>query len=381
MTFRTPRAAEKPHTILDADKLRTLNEIVFRTPRVSFFTTPAFFGQWRTNHNNQARVTVNQALAVALDKVFDGSDATVPTDLRAIPAEHAAPKTPCYGCHLTMDPMRQYFLNQLSYEYTPQTDPNQLKLRGAFAQDGAVAAGGDLVEFGQQLAASPRFALAWTKKVCAWLNSAPCSEDDPEITRIAGEFAAKNFDFRFLLKEVATSPLTTYKEATKTATDRGVVVSMGRGGQVCQNFSSRLQVDDFCVSRATTYRYAFYEGAGRTLRGLPVDGYARASTAFSQVRTPSMPQRIGLENACIMMTSAAVNNSVTKSPYNTSDPKAIERILTEVMGLSPIDDAEVLAILQRHYDDVVSKTKDKTHALASTFVLACLSPAMAMIGL
>lgn len=237
------------------------------------------------------------------------------------------------------------------------------------------------MQLGTALANSPEFALAWTKKVCAWLNSAPCSADDPELVRVSKAFAASDYNFNQLVKSLVTSPLTTYKTETKTATDRGVVVTMARTDQLCQTYSSRFDLNDLCVRRATTYPWAFYQGVGSLLAKLPTDTYSRATPTLIQATTPGLTQRIGLENACIMMTPAIVDNSVTGSRYNSRDPNALTRMLTEAMGLDPVDDADVLQVLRRHHDDVYALTKDATHAMRSTFVLACTSPAMAMIGL
>ena len=52
---------------------------------------------------------MNQTMIVALGKSFDDSNNTVPVSEDLLDREHAAPGTPCYGCHRTLDPMRQFF--------------------------------------------------------------------------------------------------------------------------------------------------------------------------------------------------------------------------------------------------------------------------------
>ena len=65
--------------------MRTGTELALRVPRVGFFTTPAFFGNWATNTSNQARVTINQTLIVALGRSFDDSNNTQPLALPPTP--------------------------------------------------------------------------------------------------------------------------------------------------------------------------------------------------------------------------------------------------------------------------------------------------------
>lgn len=380
VTIRQPRAGEFAHSILDIDKFSTLSEVRFRVPRVSFFTTPAFLSQWPNNKNNQSRVLINQTLAVAIGEVFDGSNQTTPPDLSALSAEHATPNTACYGCHLTMDPMRQYFRNALTTLQNPQSDPNMLAMRGAFGHDGQVASGGNLVQLGQSLAKSPAFALGWTRKVCAWLNSSPCLADDPEILRLSSEFVRSNYNFHALVAAVATSPLTTYKTSTKTATSRGSVVSMAREKQLCRNYSARFNRPDACNDHGTYHPY-LAEAAQKFIKKLPEDAYARGTTDFVQPTEPSIAQRIGLENACLTIAEGLVDNAVQKSQLNSGDTRAIENLLATAMGLSVTEHPDVYAVLKRHYDDVFALTKNATVSLRSTFAVACLSPAMSMIGI
>src|SRR5205823_8752379 len=77
VTVREPGAGEPVTPFYDLAKLRTASEIVLTLPRVGFFSTPAFFANWQTNISNQARVTLNQTLIVALGSSVDGNDPTV----------------------------------------------------------------------------------------------------------------------------------------------------------------------------------------------------------------------------------------------------------------------------------------------------------------
>lgn len=378
--FQTPTPQNAANSVLDLDVFASADQVTFRIPRVGFFTTPGFLAQWPTNINNQFRTTINQTLLVGLHKYFNGGDQTTPKNLGAIPLQHASPSSGCYSCHLTMDPMRQYFRNELTTSYTPQYDSNQLMMAGSWGQDGIQFDGGGLVQLGKLIAESPVFSMGWTLKLCGWLNSAPCSASDPEVKRIAKEFTASNFNFNHLMKQLAVSDLTTYRRETKTAQQRGVVITMARSSQMCQVLGARLNWFDMCRHFSTTPGQAWVDVASDLLGVLPSDSFTRGAPNFNQPALGSMVQRIGVENACSYLSFAMVENGAVPSPFFAGDKQAVQKIGTQLMGLAPGVDDEVLAILQRHYTDALSLTKDKTAALRSTFVLACTSPQVSTIG-
>ena len=66
VTVRTPAAGEPTTSFYDLPSLRAATTLTLSVPRVGFFSTPAFFANWQTNTSNQMRVTMNQALIVAL---------------------------------------------------------------------------------------------------------------------------------------------------------------------------------------------------------------------------------------------------------------------------------------------------------------------------
>jgi hypothetical protein len=88
VTLRQPKLGEATTAFYDLGKLRNATELVLSTPRVGFFTTPAFFANWPTNTSNQARVTMNQTLIVALGAAVDGTD---PRTVQAATAEAVIP--------------------------------------------------------------------------------------------------------------------------------------------------------------------------------------------------------------------------------------------------------------------------------------------------
>ncbi|HZH03421.1 MAG TPA: DUF1800 family protein, partial [Myxococcaceae bacterium] len=243
VTVRRPKPGEATSRFYDLAAIRNGSELVLDIPRVGFFTTPAFFANWRTNTSNVARVTVNQALIVALGRSFDAANTVVPVSESGLDEEHANPTTDCYACHRTLDPMRQFFRKNLSLNYHEQSDPKELAQTATFAMDGISAPGSTLEDLARLLADHPRFAAAWTQKLCFYANSAPCSEDDAEFERVAKEFRESGHDFRTLVRELFASPLVTAAKRVKTFNDRDVVVSISRYDHLCASLSGRLGFD------------------------------------------------------------------------------------------------------------------------------------------
>jgi len=107
---RTP--AIQPY---DLPSLRAATTLSLSLPRVGFYTTPAFLALWNTNDSNQHRVTANQTLLVALGRAFTAENAITPFSSAGLDSSHAVAGTECVGCHATLDPMRQFWANQLDY--------------------------------------------------------------------------------------------------------------------------------------------------------------------------------------------------------------------------------------------------------------------------
>src|SRR5438445_13702238 len=109
VTVRQPSASETTTRIFDLPSFRAGADLVLRTPRVGFFTTPSFLAEWNTNDSNQARVTANQTLIVALGHGMTPQNATLPPSTNAVDRDHAPVGSTCFACHQSLDPMRQYF--------------------------------------------------------------------------------------------------------------------------------------------------------------------------------------------------------------------------------------------------------------------------------
>ena len=176
-----------------------------RQPRLGFFTTPAFLANWETNEDNQFRVTTSQTAIVALGQIFSPADPTTPVRLDGLAGDHAAPGTTCYGCHLFLDPMREYFAQSFSYSFQrPETEST---ITPSFAFQGDTHDGGDITDFAATLASHPDFATGWTQKLCYWANSQACDDKDPEFLRVAKVFTDSKLNFKTLLLELMSSPL------------------------------------------------------------------------------------------------------------------------------------------------------------------------------
>ena len=128
------------------------NTLPSAAPRISYFTTPAFLAVWNTNDSNSHRVTVNQALLVALGQGFTSAAQSIPVppNTAAVDGNHAVSTSECFACHKSLDPMRQFFKNW----YNDNDKPKTGTAAGSGAQPsfgfGDVAGNGKtLLEFGQ----------------------------------------------------------------------------------------------------------------------------------------------------------------------------------------------------------------------------------------
>jgi hypothetical protein len=375
VTMRAPATGEPPAAFWDLASLRASSEVVLVLPRAGFFTTPAFFANWQTNGSNQHRVTMNQTLIVALGKSFDGNGSTVPVSENGLDEEHASDPA-CYACHRTLDPMRQFFRQSFTVQYGQQTDAGVIAQNGEFAFDGVTATGTGrgVLDLADQLATHPRLATAWAQKLCTWADSAPCSEDDPEFLRVAGAFRDSGHDFGVLAREMLTSPLVTGTAATKTFTDRGVLVSISRLDHLCTALSLRLGLANACQVNA----------AARNLSStLPADAYGRGSEAPVLTADSSLFFRSITENLCRTLADQVVDVGTTPRFSSKTPTAAVDDMVRSVMALVDGDarQAGATSILNEHYAAAVKTGVTARDALKSTFVLACSSPTAVAIGL
>jgi hypothetical protein len=379
VTVRAPNDGEKLTPFYDLPTLRMANEIVVRTPRVGFFSTPAFFANWATNNSNQHRDTLNQALIVALGRSINPVDKGTATVLdNGKDGQHSDPTSPCYSCHQTMDPMRNVFRQAYTYSYHAQHDPSQQFSTATFDYLGETAALTSFDDFATALVQHPLYPTAWTQKLCYYANSSGCSEDDPEFVRVVKTFTDSSFDFHTLVVELFSSPLVTGQAATKTRGDMGETVSIARQDHLCAALTNRLQLPtSVCLNimDKTT--------ATAVANNVPLDGYLRGAEApaLSTAQTPFY--RGAAEALCSYAAGLTVDKMPMSRYSSAKKDSAITDFVSNIMGITAEDpnSAAVTQLLQDHYAAAVAAGGTPTDALKSTFITACLAPTSVAIGL
>ena len=394
VTIRQPMTGEQPTQFWDLLTIRNSNELVLATPRIGFFSTPAFQANWPTNSSNQMRVTLNQALIVSTGMQVDGTDATTPGSTPGLDADHAAPGTACYGCHQLLDPTRSILSATYSWFYSPAfaTDMNPetsqpwTSVTGLFAFQGVVQPVSTLDDFANILANHPLMPAAWAQKLCYYVNSAPCDPSDPEFQRIVSDFA-KGFQWGTLVSELMTSPITTNAASTVTHGTNGEVIAVARRDHLCAALNNRLGLIDICQLDAADQ--AKPSTIGQIVSGMPSDGYGRGATIPVLPNQPTLFYRGGLENICLAVSALVIDaapNSAQPNAKNWSSTEpdaAIADFVSQIMGLTSGDSraAEANAALTAEYQSALAQKVTPTQALQSTFVTACLSPSFIGIGM
>ena len=382
VTIRAPAPGEQPTMFWDADEIASSNELVLRVPRVGFMTTPAFFATWPTNDANEARVTTNQTLIVALGKSFDSETTVIPAFDDALDESHADPTTACWGCHVNLDPMRQYFRNSFTYYYHLQQDDEVQALRPSFAFQGLSvegASGDGIAELGATLSTHPRFAPAWVQKACYFATSTACPEESEEFQGIANAFQS-SMNFRDMLVALLSSPLVSAETCVEKA--GGDIPSVSRSRHFCTTISNRLGISDACGTET------YYNSERRGDRGVnrqlvevvPDDGYGRGGEIPVVISDPNLFIRAAGDAMCERFGDMVIGDDLRFSP---SDPEgAIQLFVVDLMGLPPSDPRHggALDILTRHYTEAETETSE-INALRSTFIVACTSPTVLGIGL
>lgn len=360
---------------------RSATTMALHIPRIGFASTLAFAANWGTNASNEARVTANQALIVAIGQSIAGETAVTPFPVNATDAAHAT-EPACAGCHIQLDPLKQYFRQSWTLSYHDQLDTTQAP--AGFNIGGVVAQGSGIGALMATLAAHPRFGVAWTQKLQFWANSTPADESDPEVLRIAQAFHDSNFDFKTLVREVFSSPLVTFAAPTKTTRTQGVVLSISRRDQYCAALSNRLGVADICGMVTAQPTTAQTKIAQRALL-LPVDTYYRAFALPSLPTDPDLFFRQSTEAMCTSIADQLIDLKIGASRYVSTDPTtAIADFVATIMNVAPSDPRNVGAvqILTDHFAAAKATTGvSPTDALKSTFTTACVAPTSVIIGL
>jgi hypothetical protein len=382
VTLRAPQAAESATRFYDLPALRAASELVLTVPRVGFFSTPAFFANWQTNISNQARVTMNQTLIVALGAQVDRVDTTMlpvnpPPGLDATHASSAA----CVACHQTLDPLRSIFAATYSWNYHQQTEAAFAGQKGIFVFRGVTAPVQTMDDLGGVLATHPLFADAWVQKLCAYVNSAPCVDIDPEVQRLTALFTSSGYAWNTLVRELLASPITTGATETLTGDMRGEVIAVARRDHLCAAYDNRFGLTDVCGLDAITKKQ-MQATIPQIVAGLPSDGYGRGATMPVLPNQPTLFYRGGLENVCegiaaVLIDVKTANQTAGVTYWSSTEPDAaIADFVGTVMALVPSDPraAPATALLQQHFAAAMQQGASASDALKSTFVTARGTP-------
>jgi hypothetical protein len=382
----------------DLPTLRNATTLSLALPRVGFYTTPAFLALWNTNDSNQHRVTANQALLAALGESFTSDATIIPISESGLDSAHTTTTSDCYGCHKSLDPMRNFWANQLDFndrnDWLTNTfmgavpNPKPTATGGVFAFGDVNASGGSIADFGTLLgqvtdgAAAPlnQFAVGMTQKLCYYANSTACDTTDPEFRRVVGAFV-NGFNFPTLIKELFASPLVTGAVDTKTFAKGTVPISISRRDHFCQGLSNRLAVPDLCALAATLPSQA--QSATASVAGAVVaDTFSRGSPTPVTPQDPNLFFRAAVESLCQTIAPQVVDSGPNSLFSSTNVSAAIDDMVQRVMGYPPSDSHHDMAvsILQNHMQSAQAQSTASV-ALQSTFVLACESPTSVSVGL
>ena len=388
VTVRAPKAGEERAVFWDLPKLRAAEELVIDMPRVGFMTTPAFFANWPTNDSNQMRVTMNQALIVALGQSFDDRDSTTPVAESTSDAAHVEPGTACYGCHVQLDPMRDFFRQSFNSYYSPQTEARKQGIPevATFQLGASTVMGRGVDDLATALADHAQFAEAWTQKLCRLANSASCDVGDPEFQRVASAFRDSNYDFKLLVRELFSSPLVTFAAASEGAAE--VVIGIQRRETLCTSLSNRLEVSDVCALHGTQglrgAQLALARVASNLASAVPGDGYARGAEEPLMPHDPNLFFASGVDNLCARLANQLIDPAQGAAKWSGREPEpAFDAFVSRLMGIASVDgryDA-LRGELSDHFSAARGQGARPTDALRSSFVLACSSPLTVSLGL
>jgi hypothetical protein len=361
-----------------------------KLPRVSFFTTPSFLAIWNTNDSNQHRVTANQALLGALGQGFTDANTAIPTPPSAIGLDgtHSVTGGVCYGCHKSLDPMREFWAN--FYDYNDQVNGKPGTM-ASFGFGNVSQNGSTLVDFGTLVGqvtdsqADPtvnRFALAMTQKLCFFANSAQCEETDSAMRQITADFQNANYDFKTLVRELLSSPLVTAAADTATFDQDGITISITRRDQLCAALANRLGKSDIC-NIAVPSPPASASAMSLSAGAISADGFSRGTPFPVTPTDPNLFYRASSELLCEAI-AAKVVDATSGTVYTSANYQtAIPDIVAKVMGMPSTDPhyAAAVSTLQSHYSAAVAAKASATSALRSTFAAACQSPTSLALGI
>jgi hypothetical protein len=253
-----------------------------------------------------------------------------------------------------------------------------------------------LQDFAQLLTKHPMVPAAWVQKLCYYVNSAPCDESDTTFLNIVNDFSTGNMSWNALVKEFMTSPITTNTSLTQTYETNGEVIAVSRRDHICAAINNRLGFVDICQLSLPDQIQANAVGAiPQIVSGMPADAYGRGAVNELLPTSPTLFYRAALENVCIYLAQATIDATpIASQPgviqWSSSDPIATNAaaFVGLVMAITPSDSRymPLIAALTDHYQSALSQgpvgnVSAATNALRSTFVVACLSPSFAGVGM
>jgi hypothetical protein len=231
------------------------------------------------------------------------------------------------------------------------------------------------------LATHPRFARAWTQKLCYFANSAPCPEDSAEFQRVADAFVSSGYDFYRLVRELFTSPLVTGAECIETGS--GDLASIARTRHFCGALSSRLGINDICGSNVlwTRDRVQIQNRNAMLAPTVPDDAFSRGDAYPLTVSDVNLFVNGSYERICLNVANEVVGAGKTFDP--AAGEANIDSLVERIMGLPPTDPRrpDARAVLAEHRTEALESGVTELEALQSTFVLSCLAPSVTVMGL
>ncbi|MET0591788.1 MAG: hypothetical protein ABW133_03755, partial [Polyangiaceae bacterium] len=400
VTLRPLNAGETKLLAYDLPSIRKATELGLSLPRFGFYTTPAYLALWNTNDSNAHRVTANQTLLVALGQSFTSASSITPISTPGLDSSHSVNGTECFGCHKSLDPMRQFWATQMDYNDRNDfptragngvpANPRPTTIGGTFAFGNVNAAGANMASLGPMLlqVSDPdmitRFAIAMTQGLCFFANSSACAETDPEFRRVAQAFQSSNYNFKTLVGELFTSPLVTAEKNTLTFGMNGVTISIARRDQICGSLSTRLGKPDLCAL-VTPVPTTAQQATAKIATSVAADTFSRGEEFPITATDATMFYRAASEMLCENISLQAVDSAAGDSIYKSASfAAAIDDMAARMMGYTGADPkhAQAVQILTSHYQAVLAVNKNTaTTALRSTFALACESPTSLSFGL
>jgi hypothetical protein len=393
VTVRLAKNGEQRTVFWDLGSLRKTPELVLGVEYVGFLGSLGFLGTYTTNDSNEYRVTTNQALIVALGQTFTAANANQPADDSNVDAAHATPGTACYGCHRTLDPMRDFYRQSYTYlgsERTAFRGNESIPAMASFSVgDSTPISGHGVADFAAALAGHADFAVAWARKICGLANALPCAESDPELVGAAEAFRKSGYDFKVLLRSVLSSPSVTYATETATSREAGMSVGSALRDDFCRRLENRVGIADAC---AADDRLDAPANIKNEIRGyaasVPGIVYGRGDVEPDMPTGSTQFSTAAAERLCERLAGRffGTGGGVTASPLfmPTQRAEAIDAFVHRLMGLSASDPraGDIATVLGEHWDEVLAtKGNSPSLALQSTFVLSCTSPLVTGIGL